>query len=518
MKAVSGTQMRSLDRRTISEAGISGAQLMERAGLLAGAGILRWLAETGLDRSGPEIVVLAGKGNNGGDAFVVARLLSDSGYDVSLHCAAPGSELAGDALTMFRRLPSPVRDHISFELTGKDVAGPDRIVVDGLLGTGFHGTLREPYKTWCRLVNGSGLPVVALDIPSGLDADSGEADPDSITADITFTMAAPKTGMFSPEGIRRTARIRVLDIGIPSGFVDDLPDTVECTDSSAVKKLLIREPFDVHKYTRGHLFVAGGCTLYPGAPLLASEAALRTGAGLVSCFLPGPAEIYGRVPKALILRKLVSPTGFFSAAGASELLSTADRAGAFVVGPGMGCAVECTGFLEKMLGVKAPLLLDADALNLLVLHPGLIGKLKEREFPTVVTPHPGEMKRLASVLALDTGASSRPEIAVSAAKQMNAYVIYKGPRTVVAAPDGRAAVNLSGCPALATAGTGDILSGMAGAFLLNREAEVFDSLRAAVFLHGHCAELAAPLGSRGFIADDFLPRIGEAVRRLRPSA
>ena len=514
MKAVSGTQMRGLDRRTITEAGISGERLMKIAGLRAAAGILENFVADIPGEAAPKFCILAGKGNNGGDAFVVAEMLANADYSVSLHCAAPESELSGDALTMFRHLPASVRDHISDSLTEQDLADPLTVIVDGLLGTGFHGSLREPYRTWCRLVNASGKPVAALDIPSGLDADSGEADPDAITADITFTMAAPKTGMFSEAGIRHTGRLRVMDIGIPESFVNELSDTVECTDFSTVKGKLKREAFDAHKYTRGHLFIAGGCKLYPGAPLLAAEAGLRSGAGLVTCCLPDHAEIHANIPKALIVRRLSTETGFFTARSASELLAMSGKAGAFAVGPGMGTAIECVGCLEKRLAGPAPLLLDADALNLLAANPGLIEKLSGRKNTTVMTPHPGEMKRLAAALELDPETMSRPELAAAVAERLNAYIVYKGPRTVIAAPDGRTAVNLSGCPALATAGTGDILSGMIGAFLLNPELDPFEAIRSAVFLHGYTAEITAPLGSRGYIADDFLPMIGKAISRI----
>ena len=515
MKAVSGIQMRGLDRRTIEETGISGERLMQIAGLRAGAGILKQFVADVPGETAPEFCILAGKGNNGGDAFVVAALLADADYNVTLHCTVPESELSGDALTMFRRLPASVRDHLSYELTPADLANPDTVVVDGLLGTGFHGALREPYRSWCRLVNASGRPVAALDIPSGLDADSGEADPDAMVADVTFTMAAPKTGMFSAEGIRLTGRLQVLDIGIPQAFIDELPDTVECTGPEEVHAFFRREAFDAHKYTRGHLFVAGGCKHYPGAPLLAAEAGLRSGAGLVTCCLPEHAEIHASVPKAMIVRRLASQTGFFNAGSAAELLSIANKAGAFVIGPGMGTAIECVGFLEKILSVKAPLVLDADALNLLSAHPDLIEKLKTRSNPTVITPHPGEMKRLADALELDTGSMSRTELAGKVSNRLNAFVIYKGPRTIVAAPDGRIAVNLSGCPALATAGTGDLLAGMTGAMLLNSGTTPYDAARAAVFLHGFTAEITAQPGcSRGFIADDFLPMIGKAMNLL----
>ena len=490
---------------------------MKKAGALAAAGILKWLDETGLKDSGvSRLVILAGKGCNGGDAFVAAGILADFGYDIQLYCTVPESELSGDVLTMFRHLPPAVRNSLSHDFSPEIFSRPHSVIIDGLLGTGFHGELREPYKTVCAWVNRSGHPVIALDIPSGLDADTGKADPDAVVADITFTMAAPKTGMFSPEGIRHTGRLRTLDIGIPAAYFEGLPESIECTGPEDVRKTLQREPFDCHKYSRGHLFIAGGCKSYPGAPLLAAEAGLRTGAGLTTCCLPEHAEIYAAVPKALIIRRFSSQDGFFRAESAVEILAASEKAGAFVIGPGMGTRPASAGFLEKMLGVQVPILLDADALNLLSLHPVLLEKLRARKAPTVLTPHPGEMQRLMSALKQQPSGIVRQD-AAQAARDLHAFIVHKGPRTIVASPDGRVAVNLSGCPALATAGTGDILSGMIGAFLLNREMDPFDAIRAAVFLHGVTAEITAPLDSRGFIADDFLPNIGPALRRIQYS-
>ena len=515
MKAVSGTQMRGLDRRTIEEKGISGERLMNIAGIRAAAAILKWLAD--IPGADPDFLILAGKGNNGGDAFVVAGMLAD-GYNVSLHCTVPESELSGDALTMFQRMPASVRENISYDLTPEDLSRPNLIIIDGLLGTGFHGALREPYRSWCRLVNASGKAVAALDIPSGLDADSGEADPDAVIADFTCTMAAPKTGMFSAEGIRHTGRLQVLDIGIPQEFIEELPDTVECTSPDDIRPFFRKEAFDCHKYTRGHLFVTGGCKFYPGAPLLASEAGLRAGAGLVTCCIPEHAEIHSAIPKALIVRRLSSNSGWFTGESAAELLPMLEKAGAMVIGPGMGTAPECRGFVKNLLTVNIPLVLDADALNLIAIDPELLNLVPQRQSPTVLTPHAGEMKRLLTALDLDPAELSRQDAALKIAEKLNSVVIAKGARTLVAAPDGRIAVNLSGCPALATAGTGDILAGMTGAMLLNRDIEVFDAVRTAVFLHGQTAEITAPLDSRGYIADDFLPMIGKVIRSYSSSS
>ncbi len=512
MKAVSGTQMRFLDQRTIREGGIPGERLMRVAGALAAGAVMEYRAALlKSDIPAGNVLILAGKGNNAGDAFVVASMLANTDCQIFLHCAVPESELSGDALTMFKALPDKIKARISYSLTEDDLHLPYGLIVDGLLGTGFQGELHEPIRSWCRRINGSGHPVVSLDIPSGLNADTGEADPDAVVADITFTMGQPKTGMLTPAGARHCGRLRVLDIGIPRKYVDELKDTVECTTEADVKAWLRREPFDIHKNTRGHLLVIGGSSLYSGAALLAGEAALRTGAGLVTCALPASAPVYSSPPKALMVRRIPdSGSGFFTRESCETLHSLLAKSSAVVLGPGMGTEESSLPVLSLVLGTELPVLMDADGLNLLAAHPEWTDGIRAR---VVLTPHPGEMKRLGGTFSID-GTLSRMEQARALARKLNAVVVLKGNRTVVADPGGDAAVNLSGCPALATAGTGDLLSGMAGAMLANGSLSLYEAARCAVFLHGWMAEIASPAGSRGWIADDFPAYIGTAIRKV----
>ena len=462
------------------------------------------------------IIVLAGNGNNAGDAFVVAKLLANLGeYNVFLHCTAKEEELQGDALTMFRELPDKIKGRITWGLQKSDLEIPNVLIVDGLLGTGCHGPLREPFDSWIRIVNESGHPVVSLDIPSGLDADTGEVATDAITADLTLTMALPKRGMLSEEGIRRCGRIKVLDIGIPARFVEDVTEYTECTTAADIVKYFPREPFDIHKNSRGHLLVIGGSRLYSGAPALAGEAALRTSAGLVTVAIPEGAHLFADPPKAMMIRKIPdSCLGFFcedSKAGIAELMEKAD---AVVIGPGMGTDPNSLSVLELVLGSGKKVLADADALNLLAQNPSLAEKIQS---DIVFTPHPGEMKRLASAFGIDAGLS-RIKQAKTLASRLCSTVVLKGAHTVVVGRDGAYAVNLSGCPALATAGSGDILSGIIGALLANGQYSSFECARAAVFLHGFTAELAVPLGSRGLIADDLICYIPQAIRKVSVTA
>lgn len=517
MKAVSGTEMRNLDRRAIEEGGIPGERLMRIAGALAASSIMEYIARLmKFDVFPRNIIVLAGKGNNAGDAFVVAKLLANLGeYNVFLHCAAKEEELQGDALTMFRELPDKIKGRITWGLQKSDLEIPNVLIVDGLLGTGCRGPLREPFDSWIRIVNESGHPVVSLDIPSGLDADTGEVATDTIVADLTLTMALPKRGMLSEEGIRRCGRIKVLDIGIPARFVDEATEFTECTAASDIVKYFPREPFDIHKNSRGHLLVIGGSRLYSGAPALAGEAALRTSAGLVTVAIPEGAHLFADPPKAMMIRKIPdSCLGFFcedSKPGIAELMEKAD---AVVIGPGMGTDPNSLSILEQVLVSGKKALADADALNLLAQAPFLAEKITA---DLVFTPHPGEMKRLAAAFGIDT-ALSRLEQARALASKLRSTVVLKGAHTVVAGRNGEYAVNLSGCPALATAGSGDILSGIIGALLANGQYSAFECARAAVFLHGFTAELAVPLGSRGLIADDLICYIPQAIRKVSVTA
>ena len=508
MKSYSAARMRALDRRTIEEYGIPGTTLMENAGTALTRAVLRLSA--GFDS--PEFVILAGKGNNGGDAFVTARQLHQSGRPVHLFMTARPDELTGDAAEMFEAMPQALKNGARFEFSADDI--PEQaVIIDGLLGTGIRGEVREPSASWIRLVNASNAPVIAIDIPSGLNADDGTAAL-HITADLTVTMAGVKTGMLVEQGPAASGRIEIARIGIPDDYLEEAGDGFPVFSLSDARKMLHREPFDTFKNRRGHLAVVGGSRNYAHAPFLSAEAALRTGSGLVSLLLPETAEIHCIVRKALILRRLpVNGAPAFNAVSLPELELELENKTALAVGPGMMDRPESVPFLYKLILTNLPLVLDADALNLIAQNPALLESHGES---VILTPHPGEMRRLQTAFGLD-GQKTRIEQALDLAIRTGCTVILKGCRSVVASPDGSYSLNLSGCPALATAGSGDTLTGICGSFLAQGYS-AYDAARLGAYVHGLAGELLSPCGSRGVIADDLASAAARAIHRILPTA
>lgn len=521
MKAITAADMKVLDKRTMKEKGVSGKTLMERAGAGAAAEILDFCDGLKPDTRICNIAVLAGKGNNGGDAFVVARILAESRNDlkITVFCTVRDNELSGDTLSVFRELPSEIRKNVRYALNSDDLRNFD-LLIDGLLGTGISGQLREPYRSWIRLINESGKPVISIDIPSGLDGDTGEIVTDAVTADLTVTMALVKKGMITAAGPRQCGRIRIVDIGIPHDYIFDIKEFSNVICLPCVRKYLLREHFDIHKNLRGHVLVVGGSMMYPGAPFLSGEAALRTGAGLATVAIPASVKVFGSVAKALIVRPVPDGgTGHFNSESENTLKELILRADAIIAGPGMGTEKDSMASIELILNTKLPLLLDADALNLIAQNPKIIEKMKRRG-GIIMTPHPGEMKRLLQGFGLAKHVDApREKQAEILSVETGNLVVLKGCRTVVAAPDGLTTVNTSGCAALATAGSGDILSGMIAAISAGgQRLSPFESSLIGVYLHGLASELACPCGSRGYIADDLLHFIQKAIRKVSVTA
>jgi NAD(P)H-hydrate epimerase len=505
MKAVSGTHMRSLEAAAIQRGLVDSWLLMNRAG----EALAREAAA--FHGCGMFYAVLAGKGNNAGDGFIAAKALFERGYRVRIFHVCPASDYKGDALRAWQQLPDGIERRQ--ELHAADLAGA--IVIDALLGTGFSGALREPWLHWINLVNYLNLPVVAVDLPSGLDADDGEVRGGAaVRADLTVTFAYPKTGMLAGRGPALCGRIRVVDIGLPDETDEAVMRIVPCTGLADVRRSLSLKPveFDTYKQRRGHVAVIGGSSDYPSAPFLTAEAALRAGAGLVTVYVPASMEIVCAPPKALIVKRLPDDgNGVFSARSA-EALDLPPNVTAVAAGMGMTASDEAEPFLRKLMAsVQCPLLLDADALNLIAKHPGLLYELGTA---TVVTPHEGEMKRLEAAVGLVSGGRSRVERAEALAKLTALHVVLKGVRTVVMSPNGLYSLNLSGSPLLATAGSGDILSGVIAA-LASSSDSLFTAAKTGVFLHGLLGELDAPLAGRGLIADDLLTRIPRAFDFVR---
>jgi hydroxyethylthiazole kinase-like uncharacterized protein yjeF len=480
-------RMRATDRWAIEEQGIPGLELMERAG--------QGLADVvvAVAPEGP-IAVACGKGNNGGDGYVAARLLRDAGREVRALAVAPVEELRGDARVNAESVEG-VEPFAAARLDGCAVA------VDALLGTGFSGTPHGPVAEAIAALNAAALPVVAADVPSGIDAASGVAEGEAIEARATATFAAAKPGLWINPGKSHAGTVRVVDIGIPEGAPVDEAD-VALIDDAALLALLPSRRAGWTKFTSGHVLVAGGACGLTGAPSLAAEAAQRAGAGYVTACVPASAQpiLAGRLLEAMT-RALPEDDGAHTAAGVDEVLELASRGGALVVGPGIGRSDGAFAFARELVArAEVAVVLDADGLNA---HAGDLGALAGRPAPTILTPHEGELARLLDVDSAEVQAR-RLEHARAAAARAQAIVVLKGDDTLVVDPGGLVAVSPGATGALATAGTGDVLSGVLAA-VLSRDVEPFMAACAGVRLHARAGIHAAhEKGVDGVIARDVI--------------
>jgi NAD(P)H-hydrate epimerase len=491
-------EQRDLDEWAIGERGIPSLELMERAGTgladLAGSLVV----------SG-EIAVVCGKGNNGGDGYVAARVLRQRGRTVRVLTLAPVEELKGDALENARRLPGDPPEEFSPEgLAG--AAG----IVDAIFGTGFSGEPREPAAGAIAAINEAAgardAVVVACDMPSGVNGSTGEVEGVAVRARATATFHAGKPGLWIAPGKAHAGEVRVIDIGIPAGGPGQPSIGLI---SERVTDTVPRRGRESTKFAAGSVLVCGGSTGLTGAVIMASESAMRAGAGYVTALIPASLNL---VFEAHLLEVMTVPLpdadGSLSAGAAAEVLERVGRADALVLGPGLGREDE-TFELARTVARQAevPLLLDADGLNA---HAGRLASLAERPAPTVITPHAGELARLLDVESSAVGAR-RLESARRAAADSGAIVVLKGDDTIVAEPEGRVGVNPGGAAALATAGTGDVLSGVIAAYLA-KDMHPFHAACAGVFVHACAGRLAASEhGSEGVIARDVIEALPHAL-------
>ncbi|MFA6292851.1 MAG: NAD(P)H-hydrate dehydratase, partial [Victivallales bacterium] len=461
MKIVSSMQMRELDKLTI-KSGVPGEILMERAGTGAGECILEFIS-TLHPAHAKRFIVLAGKGNNGGDAYVVARFLSQrTPIPVKVLSICGMDELAGDAKLNAEKLPENVPCEFRKNLTAGDFQ-PGDIIIDGLLGTGISGVLRPPYDNWIEIVNSRNLPVLSLDVPSGLNGDDGSIAGFAVKADLTITIGLPKKGMITGNGPSLCGKVRCVDIGIPQFLIDKIGSGMEMIFDSDVRNFLGRLDMNSHKGSNGHVLVVGGSRKYSGAPFLSAEAAIRSGAGLVTVAIPENIQPVQRM-LSLIVRKIPDEgTGYFSSSSVPELTKLIEKSDTVVMGPGIGDDPSVKKMMLALSDFDKPAVFDAEALNVISQIPDILLKRKN---PSVLTPHPGEMKRLLKGFGLEQLLEAeRPAQAIGLAEKTNAVIVLKGNRTLIAAKGKPLSVNSSGSPALATAGTGDVLSGMIGSFI-----------------------------------------------------
>jgi NAD(P)H-hydrate epimerase len=515
MKAVSVEQMRELDRRAIEEAGIPGFVLMERAGFGSGEKILEFLEDRIHRKHIKRFVILAGKGNNGGDAYVVARYLyENTDIEIIIYSVCDINDLGEDSKKHAASIITDVNYYVKKKLTDSDFKKGD-IVIDGLLGTGISGSLKKPYDNWIMTVNKKALTVISLDIPSGLNGNNGCFDKQCIMADMTITMALPKTGLLSGSGPEYCGLLRCVDIGIPQEYIDETESCFEVCFASDAAKYLPRLPMKSYKNSVGSVLVIGGSKDYYRAPFLSALTAQRAGAGMVIVAVPESIEIIPELTLSLIVKKIKdNGNGYFGPQSLEQLKALIERSDAVVIGPGIGTQRDTFLFLREVLKIQKPLIIDADALNIIAESP----EIYHKKDSNILTPHHGEMKRLLEAFELEHfNNKSRVEKAGALAECLDSTIVFKGPGTITASPDGQITVNSSGCPALATAGSGDSLTGIIAAFNASGREDYYNSTAAAVFVHGMTGEIS-PFGNRGFIADDIHLLVPEAMQRISPFA
>jgi NAD(P)H-hydrate epimerase len=486
-------QQRATEAWAIEQRGIPSLDLMERAGAGLADLVQRWAPEG-------QVAVVVGKGNNGGDGLVVARLLREAGRDVEVLILSAPDDLRGDARVNLDRLPGPAPRPFA-----ADRLAAAAVIVDAILGTGFSGEPRDPARSAIEAINGQDAVVIACDVPSGVDASTGEVIGAAVSAQATGTFHAAKPGLWIAPGKTHAGEVVVIDIGIPAGApIDASIGLIE----PAVQRGIPRRGADATKFAAGAVVVCGGSTGLTGAPSMACESAMRAGAGYVTALIPASLNL---VFEVRLLEAMSVPLPDASGALTPEALDTvlerAARADALVLGPGLG-REDGTFELARAVAQRAevPLLLDADGLNA---HAGRLRSLAGRSAATVLTPHAGELARLLDCDSAEV-AAHRLACARRAAAAAGAIVVLKGDDTIVAAPDGRAGVSRGGAPALATAGTGDVLSGVIGAFLSKR-VDPFTAACAGVFVHARAGQLAArAVAAEGVIAGDVIGQLPRA--------
>ena len=505
--------MREADRFTIEDIGIPSLVLMENAGRQVVAAIEAAYEEQLAGR----VAVLCGRGNNGGDGFVVARTLLQRGVDTAVFVIGSLGDVRGDARTnldILGRLGLTVveiGDEQSWELHFSEIS-QCTLIVDAILGTGLKAAVNGMLETVFADVNASDIPIVAVDLPSGLSADTPHLIGDCVSAAMTVTLAAPKLPLVLPPGETHAGDVVIADIGVPYEVVEGLEGPyVDLLTPEQLRVLIEPRAAESHKGDFGRVTVIAGSIGKTGAAMLSGMAALRSGAGLVTVATPASClPVVASMAPELMTEALLDFDGCVAAAAVDRVMELAHDV--IACGPGLGRTREASAFVRALVDrATVPLVLDADALTLLAEEPG--GLLGRDDRDVIITPHPGEMARLAG-MTIDEVQANRLQVASDFATTHHVYVVLKGHRTVIATPTGRVFINPTGNPGMATAGTGDVLTGMVAAWL----AQLLDAeaaCRLAVFLHGAAGDRAeTEHGQIAMTSTDVLDRLGDAVNAL----
>jgi NAD(P)H-hydrate epimerase len=503
--------MQAIDKQAIEEFGISGLQMMESAGRSC---VEEIIAEFGMNG---RTVVLAGKGNNGGDGYVIARLLSQKGWSVKVIILAEREQIAGDAALNLEKLSSSSINFCTNEgqlsaLHMEEIFQSD-VIVDALLGTGLRSDVGGIYREAIDLMNASGRPVVAVDIPSGIHGTTGRILGDAVRAYITVTFAFAKLGHVLYPGAEHTGRLIVADIGIPTQLMETVSG-YDFLNEDRMRPMLHRRDRQAHKGHFGHCLIIAGSTGKTGAASLTTNSAVRAGSGLVTLAVAESihAVLENKTTEAMTFPLSDSGSGHLTNSAFPAIEKLLIGKDAVAVGPGLDSRPGTFALVQKLVeNVTLPLVIDADGLNALSEDMSVLKRKKSSQM--VLTPHPGEMSRLLGASIPDVEAI-RISVAQEFARTHDVFLVLKGARTIIASPTGTAAINGSGNPGMATGGMGDVLTGIIVS-LLGQGYTAWDACRLGVFSHGFAADMVAEeKGEIGMNATDVIEKLPYAYNKL----
>lgn len=517
MKVLSSKQMKEIDRRAIQELGILGPTLMENAGLR----IFQNIQKRFPDLSKEKFTIVAGKGNNGGDGFVVARHLLKQGADPDVLLLASKSEVKGDAAGNLK-VAEEIGIRISEVRSVKDLNFQKRkvsqssVIIDAIFGTGLTKPAQGFYVDVIELINKSKAFKIAVDIPSGLSSDTFQIIGPCVTADLTVSLAAPKISHVFPPAEECVGELVIADIGIPSFLFKEKDLKLELVEEKTVAPYFKKRKRNAHKGTYGHLFILSGSLGKTGAAVMAGKAALKMGAGLVTVGTPESClPIVARGMDELMTESLPeTQEKTLSSEALKKTVSLLDGKDALMIGPGISTHPSTAEFVLSLIPkIKIPAVIDADALNILASKPETIKSLRK---PAVLTPHPGEFARLLDISVRDV-VEKKLELVPQFAAEYGVYLVLKGYRTITATPDGKVYVNPTGNPGMATAGSGDVLSGMIASMII-QEKNLLEAVLAAIYVHGLSGDLGVKkVGEKPLTAGDIIRYLPQSIKLLSPN-
>jgi NAD(P)H-hydrate epimerase len=508
MKVATAEQMQELDRKAIEIYRIPGIVLMENAG--RGAAEVIYNAFPDLQKK--RIAIVAGKGNNGGDGFVIGRHLLNKGIPIKVFLLTESKSLRGDAETnyqIFSRMKGEVISIPSskdYQKVKKDLEKFD-LLIDGIFGTGLDAEVRGYYREVIDHLNTLKKPIVAIDIPSGLAANTGKPLGTAIRASLTITFGLPKVGHLISPGIDYVGEVKVIDIGIPKSLVDEEKIQTHLLEEEEIRKWLsVPRRLDTHKGDYGHLLVIAGSVGKTGAAAMACEAALRMGAGLVTLAIPKSLNAIMEMKLTEVMTEPLpeTPKQTLSLRAFNLLLRLCEKKRAVIIGPGIGTFKETQSLILKLIKtLDIPIILDADGLTALSTQPKTLPAANRS---LILTPHPGEMARLINSTAKEVQ-EDRIGVSRKFSQSNHVHLVLKGFRTLIATPKGEVFINPTGNPGMASGGTGDVLTGMIGG-LICQGFDILTSLQISVYLHGLAGDnVAQEMGEKSLVATDIIERI-----------